>query len=110
VDFRHGDIGRLDADIEIAAFRIIQEAMTNAARHGDARRVLLRMWLAADRLLVEVQDDGIGFSPSFDAGQSAGLTGMRERAHLVGGMLEIESSPGAGTRVAIDLPRVLEGT
>jgi nitrate/nitrite-specific signal transduction histidine kinase len=110
VDFRHGDIGRLDADIEIAAFRIIQEAMTNAARHGDAHHVLLRMWLAADRLLVEVQDDGVGFSPSFDAAQSAGLTGMRERAHLVGGTLEIESSPGAGTRVAIDLPRVLEGT
>jgi len=105
VDFRHGDVGRLDAEIEIAAFRIVQEAMTNAARHGDARHLSLRVWQAADRLLVQIEDDGVGFSADgAPPAQTAGLTGMRERAHLVGGTISIESTPGAGTRVAVDLP------
>lgn len=110
VDFRHGEVGRLDAEIEIAAFRIVQEAMTNAARHGDARHLSLRVWLAADRLLVQIEDDGVGFSAGgAPRDQTAGLTGMRERAHLVGGTISIDSTPGAGTRVAIDLPSSCPG-
>jgi PAS domain S-box-containing protein len=105
VDFRHGEVGRLDAEIEIAAFRIVQEAMTNAARHGDARHLSLRVWPAAERLLVQIEDDGVGFSSGgAPRAQTAGLTGMKERAHLVGGTISIESTPGAGTRVAVDLP------
>ncbi|MGZ7079183.1 MAG: PAS domain S-box protein, partial [Thermoanaerobaculia bacterium] len=105
VDFRHSVMERLDNEIEIAAFRIIQEAMTNAARHAHPSHVRVRAWLAADRLLAEIEDDGSGFaSSSVSELQTAGLTGMRERAALVGGTIVIDSTPGIGTRIAVDLP------
>lgn len=108
VEFRHGNVGRFNPDLETAVFRIVQEAMTNAARHARAKHVWLRVWVAADRLLVEIEDDGVGFSPSgIDAPPTAGLTGMRERARLVGGSIIIESEGRSGTLVAVDLPAVL---
>ncbi len=105
VEFQHGEMARLDSEIEIAVFRIIQEAMTNAARHAQATSIRVWIWLAADRLLAEIEDDGTGFaSSSVSELQTAGLTGMRERAALVGGTIVIDSTPGAGTRIAVDVP------
>ena len=110
VDFRCGDIRRLDPDTESAAFRIVQEAMTNAARHADARNLRLRAWVAADRLLIEIEDNGTGFLSTTEGPCiTAGLASMRERAHLADGTIKIESAPGRGTRISLDLPANLRG-
>jgi signal transduction histidine kinase len=104
IDFRHDGVERrFSREIETAAFRIAQEALTNAARHAGAPRAQVRLFAQDQRLCVQVEDEGKGFtvepSPS-----SSGLLGMRERAEAVGGRLEIESAPGRGTRVLAELP------
>jgi signal transduction histidine kinase len=98
---------RLPADVELALFRIAQEAVSNARRHGAANRV--RVSLAVRPRVAEllVVDDGCGFlwEPEFGwSSRGDGLPGMRERAELLGGTLRVESAPGAGTRVAALLP------
>jgi signal transduction histidine kinase len=98
---------RLPADVELALFRIAQEAVSNARRHGAASRV--RVSLAVRRGIAEllVVDDGRGFlwEPGFLwSSRGAGLPGMRERAELLGGTLRVESAPGAGTRIAATVP------
>jgi PAS domain S-box-containing protein len=97
---------RLPPAVETAAYRIVQEGLTNVARHAGVDQATVRLWLAEDVLGVQVEDRGAGF----DAGSvlatrtSSGLVGMRERAHLLGGQLAIDSAPGSGTRVTADLP------
>ena len=83
--------------------RQVQEALTNVARHAAATAVEVRV--AADTAAVhgEVTDDGRGFEPG-PVASSLGLAGMRERAALAGGRLEVASAPGAGTRVAFEVP------
>jgi two-component system sensor histidine kinase DegS len=98
---------RLPADVELALFRIAQEAVSNARRHGAASRV--KVSLAVRRTVAEllVVDDGRGFlwEPGFAwASRGEGLPGMRERVELLGGTLRVESAPGAGTRIAVTLP------
>jgi signal transduction histidine kinase len=111
VDFRHTRLEgrRFDPRIETAAYRIVQEALTNVARHADVDKVTVRLWVEQDTLNVQVKDQGTGFNPehALAAETSSGLVGMRERAVLLGGELTIESTPGAGTRLAAELP--LEG-
>ena len=102
---RMGD--RLDPDAELALYRIVQEALTNAVRHSGATRILVS--LRADRGAVRatVEDDGRGFALERDpvsGGRGLGLVGMRERARNAGGMLEIVSAPETGTRVSAELP------
>jgi signal transduction histidine kinase len=98
---------RLPADVELALFRIAQEAVSNARRHGAASRVRVSLAVkpgVADLLVV---DDGRGFlwEPEFGwSSRGEGLPGMRERADLLGGTLRVESAPGAGTRIAVMLP------
>jgi signal transduction histidine kinase len=82
-----------------------QEALNNVLKHAHARRVQVRLDLAADRVVLEVADDGAGFDPSVRGGGGFGLPGMRERAERLGGRLQIDSSPGAGTRVRVEVPR-----
>ena len=95
-----GDVRALGAATEVAAYRIVVEAMTNAARHACARNVCVR--LSADRsLALEISDDGVGIA--VDASSGVGLTSMRERAAELGGTLEIVSAAG-GTRVSAVLP------
>jgi signal transduction histidine kinase len=87
--------------------RIAQEALQNALRHARARHVDVRVEGANGRLVVAVADDGIGFDPE-DAGLRArrlGLTSMEERARALGGRLTIDSRPGEGTTVRVDVPR-----
>ncbi len=94
--------------VEAQLLRIIQEALTNARKHAHAQRVQVRIHLEDSRAQVIVQDDGAGFDPGLLAtaeGQKFGLRFMRERAEEVGGGVEIQSAPGAGTRVIIDVPR-----
>jgi signal transduction histidine kinase len=96
---------RFSDAIEIAAFRIIQEALTNVARHAQVDAVQVDLRVDPDGLWIVVEDQGQGFDPgTMRSGVSAGITGMQERAHLVGGHLTLESSSGAGTRVVVVLP------
>jgi PAS domain S-box-containing protein len=107
VDFRHTNLEgrRFDPKLETAAYRIVQEALTNVARHADVDRVMVRLWVEQDTLNVQIEDRGAGFDPEqVQDAESSGLVGMRERAVLQGGELTIESAPGTGTRLAARLP------
>jgi signal transduction histidine kinase len=98
---------RLPADVELALFRIAQEAVSNARRHGAASRVRVSLAVRPHGAELLVADDGCGFlwEPEFGwSSRGEGLPGMRERAELLGGSLRVESAPGAGTRVAAQLP------
>lgn len=101
-----GMADRLAPETEIAAYRIVQEALTNVARHANAAHCRVRLRRLPDTLRVEVQDDGRGFDPDGEPQPTGGfgLIGMRERAALLGGQLSIWSAPGAGTRVLVELP------
>jgi PAS domain S-box-containing protein len=106
VAFRHTGVGRLPPDVETAVYRIVQEALTNVARHARVREVAVRLAATPERLQLEVEDRGAGFDA--DAAQTAsatgGLLGMRERVSLLGGRLSLTSAPAHGTRLTADLP------
>lgn len=84
-------------------YLVLKEALTNIARHARARRVEIRLRRSESRLLLEVTDDGIGFEPAARASGS-GLASMRRRAARAGGDLVVETAPGRGSRVCLDLP------
>lgn len=95
---------RLDARTEQALFRIAQEALGNAVRHAGASCVSVRLALANGDLVLRVRDDGCGFDPvAVGRRGRLGLVSMRERAERLGGVLRIESAPGAGTTVSVDV-------
>ncbi len=108
VTFKHTALGRgrFAPEVETAAYRIVQEALTNVARHAGVSEVTVRLWTAQDMLGVQIEDRGIGFDPeaALAAGDTIGLSGMRERAVLLGGQLTVESVPAAGTCVTAELP------
>jgi len=89
--------------IEAGLYRIAQEALQNALRHAAAARIDLRLEIAPDMVLLTVQDDGRGFAVGGSAG-GFGLIGMQERVRLLGGSFQVESAPGAGTRVTAEIP------
>ena len=97
---------RLGRDAEVAVYRIAQEVLTNVSRHAAAQRVELLVCSDARDLLIELRDDGRGMQVPAQA-SSFGLLGMQERARALGGTLHIDSSPGAGTSVALRLRDVL---
>lgn len=92
----------MPAAVEVAAYRIAQEAVTNVVRHAGARSCRLSMTLEDGVLRLEVSDDGSGLSPNTSAG--IGLSSMRERAEELGGRLELETAVGGGTRIVALLP------
>jgi PAS domain S-box-containing protein len=100
---------RLPQDVEIACFRIAQEALTNVVRHAQASRASITLKRLATRVELRIQDDGIGFDArtvqsSMDGGTNIGLTGMRERARLVGGEVHVKSAPQKGTEITAIVP------
>ncbi len=95
------DLPALPAAVEVAVYRIAQEALTNVARHADARHCWSRLWLENNRLCLEVRDDGRGLPAELRSG--VGLHAMQERAAELGGVCTIESGPG-GTVVLAQLP------
>lgn len=100
----------LDDAVELVVFRVAQEALTNVARHARASTVQLNLGMRGRALVLSVSDDGIGIG---GAVEGTGLRGMRERAQLVGGDLDLDRPPGGGTVVtlAVPLDRVpIEGT
>lgn len=100
--------GRLAPEIELALYRIVQEALTNVAKHAHARNVSIVVERKAHSVIAIIEDDGQGFDVRavMDAGRESqlGLYGMRERAELLGGHLYIESTPGKGTSVFVEVP------
>lgn len=97
---------RLPADIELAMFRVAQEAVSNARRHGAAAHVTVALERSPGMASLSVADDGAGFPARIRTvtGRGQGLPGMHERAEQLGGTLAIESTPGVGTRVALSIP------
>jgi signal transduction histidine kinase len=95
----------LDGRAEHEVFRIVQEALTNAVRHGQPARVTVSL-VDGDELQVLVRDDGRGFDPGERnyRGRRLGLTSMRERASAIGGRLTIESAPGEGATIRLEVP------
>jgi signal transduction histidine kinase len=92
----------LAAAVEVAAYRIVQEAVANVVRHAEASSCTVRIFAEGNRLVLEVEDDGTGI-PEAAAG-GVGLRSMRERASRLGGMLEVETAPCAGTRICAWIP------
>jgi PAS domain S-box-containing protein len=97
---------RFPPQLEIAVFRIIQEALTNVIRHAGNKRVIIRAWTDEQSINLQITDYGVGFDPVVVLSEhvSSGLSGMSERARLLGGELLIESYPGAGTTLTTRLP------
>lgn len=99
---------RYEPTFEVAVFRLVQEALTNVDKHAQASRVELVLEQRIRELKVTVKDDGVGFEPRQVAqkrtGTAYGLTGMQERARLIGGRMEISSQPGQGTRIQLVFP------
>jgi len=106
---------RLPSQLETALFRVLQEAINNVAKHARATSVRIELLRMNQDLAAVVLDDGIGFDPSAihqptHTGEALGLLGIRERVEMLGGSLNIDSSPGAGTRVHLRVPLAdLEG-
>jgi signal transduction histidine kinase len=100
---------RLPPERETAVFRVVQEAIVNIARHARAQAVLIQGSVGDQQLRIEVEDDGEGFvegafSSPDRAGPGWGLMGMRERVEMLGGRLRIDSAPGQGTRLELNVP------
>jgi signal transduction histidine kinase len=100
---------RLPAELETAAFRVIQESVTNVARHAGARHIAVTLACDAGRLAISVRDDGVGFAVDATLAGAArgghlGVAGMRERIKGLGGSLEVTSAPGVGTEVSAVIP------
>jgi signal transduction histidine kinase len=97
------DLPELDPRVQTATFRVAQEALQNALRHSGASEISVSLSWTRRRVVLEVSDDGTGFDPALPSG-GLGLASMRERATAVGGVLEVTSAPGAGTRVKLAVP------
>ena len=95
---------RLEPSVETTLYRLVQEALTNVLKHADARHVSISLVLKDGSVSAVVEDDGRGFSPETPRREALGLVGMRERVGLVGGRISIESAPGAGTTLAVEVP------
>jgi len=100
-----GVSGRLPTEVETCFYRIIQEALTNVVRHAKADRVDILLDQNGDKIVSKVVDNGAGFDPIEAMSRNRlGLFGMRERAEMLGGHLIVESQPGAGTKILVEIP------
>jgi two-component system NarL family sensor kinase len=97
----------LPVNVEVGLYRVAQEAVTNALRHAAPRRVQIMLTTTPGAVRLLVEDDGQGFDPLQSPPDRFGLTGMNERARLLGGSLHVRSAPGAGAQIEAVVP--LEG-
>jgi signal transduction histidine kinase len=104
--------GRLKTEVEIALYRVVQEALTNVVRHTQAQRVYLRLARQKAAVSVLIEDDGCGFDVEAVATRRTsepglGLIGIRERVTALGGRFEVQSQPGRGTRLVVEIPLLM---
>jgi signal transduction histidine kinase len=109
IDYTGTELPALPDEVTICFYRVLQEALTNVAKHAHANHVLVALRCNANTLSLSVEDDGQGFDAQTAVSvsrqpQSIGLMGMRERLELLGGRLEIKSQPGQGTRLVAYAP------
>lgn len=107
VDAQMDDIGKgdLPPDVSLNIYRIFQEAMTNAARHSGAGSLRVSFKVTGDMIKLTISDDGKGFSSiEAETGEGVGLAGMKQRAAICGGELIVESEPGRGTDILLNIP------
>jgi signal transduction histidine kinase len=97
---------RFACELETGAYRIVQEALTNVARHARVAGVAVRLWIDGNMISLQIEDRGCGFDldAALKAPQSSGLFGLQERVQLLGGKMTIESTLGSGTTIAAELP------
>jgi signal transduction histidine kinase len=95
---------RLPAEVETTVYRIVQEALTNVAKHAGATRVSILVARKNETVVAVIEDDGTGFDPGDVGEESLGLAGIRERLGLLGGRLRLETAPGKGTTIAAEVP------
>ncbi|MBW2264462.1 MAG: PAS domain S-box protein, partial [Deltaproteobacteria bacterium] len=99
------DPEKVPPETALSAYRVLQESLTNVSRHSDARNVDISLQCTSSELMLSVYDDGKGFVMNDEQGaRGSGITGMHERAHLVGGTIEVRSAPSEGTRVVLRAP------
>ncbi len=97
-------LGRLQPETSLALFRVLQETLSNAAKHAQAKRVSVKLHFSPDRVHLTVKDDGRGFDASAARPGHYGLINMRERALKVGGEFTVEAAPGAGAQISFSVP------
>ena len=95
---------RLPSDLETTLYRIVQEALTNVVKHAHARKVSIVLMRRGSRVTALIEDDGEGFDLEQTRDEGVGLLGMRERVQLLDGRIKLESSPGVGTTLAVEVP------
>jgi signal transduction histidine kinase len=101
------DGDRLPAEVEIALFRIVQEAVTNSVRHAHAERVSVLVERRDRQIIMVIEDDGVGLELEEVArSDRLGMVGMGERTEMLGGNLFVESAPGSGTTIVAEVPDV----
>ena len=89
-------------------FRIVQEALTNVARHAGIHKALIHLRIQDEGLHLTVKDDGVGFHPDEQGARRLGIVGMRERTELLDGTFSLTSAPGRGTRIEVEIPLVAQ--
>ncbi|MDQ2690475.1 MAG: sensor histidine kinase, partial [Chloroflexota bacterium] len=106
VNFQHTDLKdkRFEPEIETTAYRVIQESLTNIARHAQATLVKIDIAVGEEDIEIHIWDNGKGFDPVAAYKKNRGLGGMRERINLLSGRIWIESKPGLGTHIAVHIP------
>jgi signal transduction histidine kinase len=106
--FRSRSLVEVPTDLETLAYRLVQEALTNAKKHSGADEVILSVDAVAGQLRVEIADDGVGFDPGlardFLRAGKVGLASMRERIELANGTFMVRSDPKKGTTIVATLP------
>jgi signal transduction histidine kinase len=101
VELEVAAIGRLPEPVEVAAYYVVSEALTNATKHARASVVCVAVQEQDDRLRLSIRDDGVGGA---DPARGSGLIGLRDRAEALGGSIEVSSPPGEGTLILVRLP------
>ncbi len=105
IEFKYfGQMGRLPSMIEVAVFRLMQEALSNVLKHAKARHSLIKLEGQAEQLFIVIEDDGVGFNQEDKAHQGYGILGMKERVRLLEGQIQIQSNARKGSKIFISIP------